>query len=257
MKIILKENKRLLFVNFIIIFIASILSTLIAYMIKIIIDVAVSSDIERLKNVIAFSIIFLLVYFSFTYLKSYFSKKFQNTFINQLRFMLVQKIFNRTPENFRKYASSEYLSFITNDIQLLNEGMLNSSVLIAQNVISAFITVMALFYINSYIAVLVIGCIVIMYFVPHTFGKIVKEHQIQLSGDLIKLTALTKSFLNGFGIIFTYVIQKKCIDKFSVVNDCATKSRMKMDEKISLSESLSAVLSIGTEFLVLFKKQWM
>lgn len=256
MKIILKENKRLLFVNFIIIFIASILSTLIAYMIKIIIDVAVSSDIERLKNVIAFSIIFLLVYFSFTYLKSYFSKKFQNTFINQLRFMLVQKIFNRTPENFKKYASSEYLSFITNDVQLLNEGMLNSSVLIAQNVISAFITVMALFYINSYIAVLVIGCIVIMYFVPHTFGKIVKEHQIQLSGDLIKLTALTKSFLNGFGIIFTYVIQKKCIDKFSVVNEAATKSRMKMDEKISLSESLSAVLSIGTEFLVLFISAW-
>ena len=252
MKNILKSNRKLLYVNFIIIFIASILSTLIAYMIKIIIDVAVSSDLVRLKNVIVFSIIFLLFYFTFSYLKSYFSKKFQNAFINKLRFMLVQKTFDRTPENFKKYASSEYLSIITNDIQLLNEGLLNSSIIIAQNIVSAFITVMALFCINSYIAVIVIVCIIVMYLVPHTFGKIVKEHQIQLSGELTKLTALTKSYLNGFGIIFTYVIQKKCIDKFSAVNEVVTKSRMKMDKKISLSESLSAVLSIGTEFLVLF-----
>lgn len=256
MKTILKKSRNFLYINFVIFFIASVLSTLIAFVIKVIIDIAVSYDIARLKSVVLFSIIFLFAYFAFNYLKSYFSKKFQNVFINNLRILLIQKIINRTPENFKKYDSSEYLSIITNDIQLLNEGLLNSSVIIAQNIVSAFITVIALFYINSYIAVIVIGCIILMYFVPHTLGKIVKEHQIQLSGNLIKLTAITKSYLNGFGVIFTYVIQKRCINKFSVVNDIVTKSRMKMDKKISLSESLSAVLSIGTEFLVLFLSAW-
>lgn len=256
MKTIFKKNRKFLYVNFIIIVIASILSTLIAYVIKVIIDIAVTSDIVRLKNVVAFSIVFLLLYFAFSYLKSYFSKKFQNAFINNLRLLLIHKIINRTPEKYKEYDSSEYLSIITNDIQLLNEGLLNSSVIIAQNIVTAFITVIALFYINSYIAVIVIGCIVVMYSVPYTLGKIVKKHQMQLSGDLIKLTAITKSYFNGFGVIFTYGIQKRCIDKFSVVNDVATKSRMKMDEKISMSESLSAVLSIGTEFLVLFLSAW-
>ena len=99
---------------------------------------------------------------------------------------------------------------------------------------------------------MIIGCIIIMYIVPYIFGKIIQKQQIVLSKDLMKLTGMTKSYLSGFSTIFTYLIQKTCIHNFSHKNNTATNSRMKMDQKLSLSESLSAVLSIGTEFIILF-----
>lgn len=252
MKTILKQNRKLVGVNLFVITIASILSTLMAYFIQIIIDIVAASDKNRLKAIIFYTIIFLAAYFTFQFLKAYFSKKFQNNFINKLRLLLFEKIFKRTPENFRKYDSSDYLSILINDIQLFHEGTLNSSMLIVEGSISATIAIAALFYIAPSIALVIIGCIIIMYFVPYIFGKIIQRQQIVLSKNLAKLTGITKSYLNGFNTIFTYLIQKTCIHNFSDKNTTVTKSRMKMDQKLSLSESLSAVLSIGTEFIVLF-----
>jgi ABC-type multidrug transport system, ATPase and permease components len=145
---------------------------------------------------------------------------------------------------------------LTNDIQLFNEGMLNALVMIAQNIMSAFITMAVLFYINPCIALVVIACIIVMYFVPLLLGKAIQKQQIVLSNDLMKLTAITKSYLNGFSVIFSYLIQNTCITIFSAKNSAVTKSRMKMDQEISLSESLSAVLSVETEFIVLFLSGW-
>ncbi len=239
-----------------VILIASTLSTLIAYFIQIIIDVATDSDWDRLKLIIIHSMVFLIIYFIFTFLKAYFSRRLQNKVINDLRLTLFQKIFQRIPENFREYDSSDYLSILTNDIQLFSEGMLSASIMIAQNTIAAFITLAVLFYINHYIALVVIVCIIIMYFVPLILGKLIQKQQIVLSKDLMKLTATTKSYLDGFSVIFSYLIQNTCINNFSHINKTATKSRMKMDQEISLSEGLSAVLSVGTEFIVLFLSAW-
>lgn len=252
MKAIIKQNRKLIGINLFVMTIASLLSSLMAYFIQVIIDIVADSDRSGLKAVIWYTIIFLAAYFIFQFLKAYFSKKFQNDFINNLRLLLFQKIFKRTPENFRKYDSSDYLSILINDIQLFREGTLNSSVLIVEGTISAAIAIAALFYIAPYIAIVIIGCIIVMYFVPYIFGKIIQRQQIVLSKDLTRLTGITKSYLNGFTTIFTYLIQKTCIHNFSDKNNTVTKSRMKMDQKLSLSESISAVLSIGTEFIILF-----
>lgn len=252
MKTILKQNKKLIGINLFVMAVASLLSTLMAYFIQIIIDLVAASNRSELKAIIFYTIIFLIAYFIFQFLKAYFSKKFQNNFINKLRHLLFEKIFKRIPEDFRKYDSSDYLSVLINDIQLFHEGALNSSVLIVESTIAAIIAIAALFYVDPYITIVIIGCIIIMYIVPYIFGKIIQKQQIVLSKDLMKLTGMTKSYLSGFSTIFTYLIQKTCIHNFSHKNNTATNSRMKMDQKLSLSESLSAVLSIGTEFIILF-----
>lgn len=118
-----------------------------------------------------------MIYAIFNYLKSYFAKRFQNNYICQLRKTLFKKILGETPGNYRKLDSSDYLSILTNDIQLFNEGLLSSAILIIQNSISAIIAVAALLYLNSFIAIVVIFCIIAMYFVPHIFGKIIQIHQ--------------------------------------------------------------------------------
>lgn len=221
-----------------------------------IIDIATISDWDRLKVIMIHSIIFLVIYFVFSFLKAYFSRRFQNNFINSLRLALFQNIFHRMPENFREYDSSDYLSILTNDIQLFSEGMLNASTMIAQNLIAAIITLAVLFYINHFIAFVVIVCVIIMYFVPLVLGKLIQRQQKVLSKDLMNLTATTKSYLDGFSVIFSYLIQNTCINHFSDINTTATESRMKMDQQISLSEGLSAVLAVGTEFIVLFLAAW-
>ncbi|MBS5956912.1 MAG: ABC transporter ATP-binding protein [Clostridiales bacterium] len=256
MKKILTQNRKLMCLNVLLIIVCSILSISIAYFIQKIIDVTVKSDMNELKRIIFYSTIFLILYAIFNFLKFYYARKFQNNYIYQLRFELFKKIISKTPGNYEKYDSSDYLSILTNDIQLFNEGLLNSSILIVQNLVSAVITVAVLFYINPFIALVVIVCIIAMYFVPHIFGKVIQKHQTILSNNLKDLTALTKSYLNGFQVIFTYLIQGICIDKFAIQNKVVASRRLKMEREVSFSESLSAVLSIGTEFIVLFIAAW-
>lgn len=256
MRTILTQNRKLISLNVLLILISSILSISIAYFIQKIIDVAVKSDMEELKEIILCSVMFLTIYVVFNFFKSFYARKFQNNFIYQLRLTLFKKILSKTPGSYGSLDSSDYLSLLTNDIQLFNEGLLSSSILIVQNFVSAAITVAALFYINPFIALVVIFCIIVMYFIPHIFGKVIQKHQKHLSNDLKELTALTKSFLNGFQVIFTYLIQGICIDKFAFKNKAVADRRLKMDREVSFSESLSAVLSVGTEFLVLFIAAW-
>ncbi len=257
MKDILKKNVKLIIINIIVIIISSVLSVLIALLIQIIIDTASEFNWEKLHIIMVYSILFLLFYFIFSFLRAYFTKKLLNKFIYDLRFVLFQRIFDRNMEDFRKYDTSNYLSVLTNDIQLFSESTLNSILQIAQNILAAVITLAVLFYVSPFIAFVVMVCIIIMYLVPFVIGKMIQCQQIILSKDLMNLMGVCKSFLNGFHVIFSYRIQGECIDKFNFKNKIATRSRMRMDGFISLSESLSAVLSVSTEFIVIYIAAWL
>jgi hypothetical protein len=67
MKTILRKNKKLIYVNFFIILIASMLSVSIAYFIQMIINTAASSNWAGLKIIILYSIVFLIAYFVFNF----------------------------------------------------------------------------------------------------------------------------------------------------------------------------------------------
>lgn len=74
MKTIIKQNKKLIGINLFVMAIASLLSTLMAYFIQIIIDLVANSNRSELKGIISYTIIFLIAYFIFQFLIAYFSK---------------------------------------------------------------------------------------------------------------------------------------------------------------------------------------
>lgn len=257
MKKILFAHKKLLAINLLFIICASFLFTTIAFLLQAIIDAAAELAWGRLQGIAIIAVLFLSAYFVFHYFKSYYSKVFFNCYIKELREKLFDVIINRKPENFQTITTSEYLSVVTNDIQLFGEGMLNSSILIAQNMVSAIVAFLALIYISPSIALVVMICLVFMYIVPYCFGKIIQRKQLLLSDALVELMTAGKSFLSGFQVIHSYRLQKHCVNAFEEKNLQAQKARMNVDFHSSLSENLSAVLSVATEIIVLFASAWL
>ena len=94
-----------------------------------------------------------------------------NDHIRELRGHLLKRIISFSFSEFRECPAADYLSILTNDIQIYQEGSLRSKLLIAQNIISAVIVVCALLMTNVTVAVLVIGCTAMIYMVPRLFDK--------------------------------------------------------------------------------------
>jgi len=106
----------------------------------------------------------------------------------QLRSLLFRKIMSYSFVGFRKSSTSDYLSLLTNDIQIYQEGIVRSKLCVVQNVISATIVLLALLGTNISITFLIITCTVIIYFLPRLFNKKISLAQEKVSKRLALIT---------------------------------------------------------------------
>lgn len=175
-----------------------------------------------------------------------------NRYIGQLRSLLFRKIMSYSFVGFRKSSTSDYLSLLTNDIQIYQEGIVRSKLCVVQNVISATIVLLALLGTNISITFLIITCTVIIYFLPRLFNKKISLAQEKVSKRLALITGTASDYLEGFYVISTYNYQEKAGEKFDSANEKYYEKKNSLDKNLSKSETFSSVLSVATELLVLF-----
>lgn len=198
------------------------------------------------------TLVFLAAYFIFGLCRASFSKELINRLIDQLRAALHKKVIARDQEQFATMQTAQYLSLLTNNIQLFRDGLLCSSFLIAQNAVSALLAIVAIFYLSPPIAILVCMCICLMVLVPYAFRKGIQKKQRHLSTSLAELTSNAKQNLQGHDVIISYQIGKHRNALFEQKNQQVTAAQTELDLQTIVSQNFSALLSVGTEMLVLF-----
>lgn len=232
--------------------ISAFLGVLIAGIIQVTIDAAGNGQWKTFGRIVVFSSVFLICYLVFQYGKIFYTQKLSNDFIAELRNCLYQAIIRKSYSGFEERNVSDYLSVLTNDIHLYQEGRLKSQLLLIQNSITLVIVTAALIYINPVIALFVIGCSFVTYLLPGQINKKIAKAQIQVSEGLGAFTEYTRNHLEGFYTLCTYGYQGFSIRGFSEKNEDYNDKKSYMDRTVGKSESLSAFLSVGTELCVLF-----
>lgn len=232
--------------------VTAVLSVSIAFIIELTINAVSRRQIEEFENIVLGTFVFIIMYGVFHYLRNFYMQKLMNDHIRELRGHLLKRIISFSFSEFRECPAADYLSILTNDIQIYQEGSLRSKLLIAQNIISAVIVVCALLMTNVTVAVLVIGCTAMIYIVPRLFDRGISALQEIASEKLSFLTQTLNNNLEGFYVIRTYCCQHKALKDFGAANADYNQNKKLLDKTITKSEVLSMTLSVGTELLILF-----
>ncbi len=232
--------------------ISAVLSVSLAFIIQVTIDSAGQRDGVKFKRIVLISLIFIVLYAVFCYLKTYYMQKLSNTVTEDLRNRLFEKISSQTYVDYRKRPVSDYLSVLTNDIHTYQDGALRSKLLIIQNSFPMIAAIIALLLTDIKITWLVILSTIIIFFVPAMIRKKINLAQEETTKEISDLTNYCESHLEGFYEVYTYGKQEYVQADFQKRNTIYHKIRMKLEQLIAESETISASLSVATELIILF-----
>lgn len=184
--------------------ISSVLWVYTAIVIQNIVDTAVGGDMDKFAGAVILSIVyflsFVLLLFISDLVKSYYIK---NTIQN-----LKKEIFNGTIhqsfKDFKSKASADYISNLTNDINLLENNYINPVVELIGEIFTFIATLFILLRISVPITIVLILTGTVMLLVPYLFHGSINAKQNRLSEDTSSFTGALKDLLDGFEVIKSY-----------------------------------------------------
>ncbi|MGY3779607.1 ABC transporter ATP-binding protein [Isobaculum melis] len=257
MKQVLKEHQFLFGLTVFLSLIYAIASVLIAKILQRVTDTALSGDFEAFKQVILFSVGYLvfigLGFFTYTYV----SKLFTNKLIKSYRQKIFHGVFQQNYQDFTKNNTADYLSILTNDMKMVEENFLAP---LLGTILFGFIFVIALimlFIISPLITVCLIISVLFMFLVPSIFGKLLQKKQNRVSQALERFTKQTKDLLAGFEVIKTFNRLAFSAQQFEKENEDATQAKLDSDKLMAVNESLSSVLGMFSQFVVIFVSSYL
>ena len=231
---------------------AAVCQTAVALIIQMTIDTAVAGDYTKFRQILLFTGAFLIGYFLTYYTRNVYTQKIADDFIADLRKKLYERMIDSSYEKFRQRPVSDYLSILTNDIHVYQEGAVKSRLLVVQNLISLLVVSAALIAVSPAVTLVIAVCTFLIYLLPQIVSRRIRTVQGQVSEKLSVLTEYSENNLEGFYTILTFFHQKKSKEQFHARNQEYNYRKIFLDRLMGKSETMSMGMSVGTELLVLF-----
>ena len=248
MKYLLSKQKGLLGIVLILNTICALALAYIAILLQKITDNALLGDTQKLFRQLIFAIAYIIICCGIRYIGGLAEKIFTVKAIQSLRYDLYQGIMRKNNQDFNRENTANYLSYLTNDIKIIEENFIQSFLVIMFNGIYFLGCLVVLFVISPIIGGAMILALLVMLIVPTVFGKALESRQDQVSKQYGIFTTKFKDILNGFQIIKSFNIQGYIDSQFHNQNNEMSKVKYKYDRLNTLSESISEFLAYLTIF---------
>lgn len=248
----LKENKFLLFVTVLFTVVSSLSYVFIAIVLQKILDIAVIGDKKGFLTTMIFSLFYFLFIGIFAYLQELCSKRFICNVLRSVRTKTFEGIERRSTEDFEKYQTSEYLSFITNDVKLLEDNYLIPLLEILQYTIVFIASLAVMIYFSLIITVCVIFAVLLMFIVPGVFGGIMAKRQEAYSEKLADFIGHVKDLLSGFEVIKSYGMKRYALSRFEKSSIQTINAKYSVDKTAAANDALSMLLAVFLQVVVIF-----
>lgn len=250
-KYILKQ-KRLLAVTILFGTIFSVGSTFIAFILKDVIDVAISKDRNQFISIVLQATIYVAVLGVCYWLYATWSKKFICRVTKMLREDTFGGIFKKNISDFRMVNSADYLSVLTNDVKNVEENYFVPLLLCLQNMIVFITSVAVMLYLSPLVMLCLFTAMLLLLVLPSLFQKTIQNRQNRFSKTQSGFTMAIKDFLSGFEVIRSYRMNNYIVKAFDEKNSTVYTAKYALDKIISAVEALSTILGVIVQCSVLF-----
>lgn len=246
MKKYLFKFKGLLAINIVFIIAEAIVSVSFAFVLKIIIDAGVNRSMTELKKSLMITGAFVIVMFLVEALTKLFQAKFIQKTVFELKKDMFSSILKRDIKSFNGENTAQYISTLTNDINIVEQDYFINILGFINNVIAFTLATIAIIKINIYITmgVFIVGAITMT--VPILFGKNLGRRKKLYSDNLGVFTTKIKDIFSGFEVIKSFNIEEKISKEYDKSNYEVEKSKYKS----SVLSSFVDVLSMDMGFLM-------
>ncbi|URZ09329.1 ABC transporter ATP-binding protein [Clostridium felsineum] len=249
MKYYILKNKLWLFIAVLVRVLGSVIQVFVALVIQQLVDNASNHNMIKFLNWVLFSI----VYFSIIGIVNYLSGITQGIYIKKTLINLKDDIFkgilSKNHIAFNKNNTAEYISNLTNDINLVENNYIVTYLMMISDIVVFITTTAVLLSINLWITVALFLTGALMLIVPTTFGKLVAKRQYIVSSSLSSFTTKIKDILEGYEVVKSYNLQNVSIKDFTNENTLLEVSKFKSTYITTISNAVSLLLAISSQIL--------
>lgn len=227
-------------------------STLVALILKDVIDVSLSGDLDRFVSIILKTAVYLVILGLCYGLYSVCSKKFICKVTRMLRNDAFGGIFKKNISDFKSVNSADYLSALTNDVKNVEENYCIPLLLCLQNIIVFITSFAVMLYLSPLVMLCLLVAMLLLIAIPSLFQGSIQKRQENFSKKQSGLTVAIKDFLSGFEVIRSYRMNSHIVKAFEEKNDTVYHSRYALDKVVAAVEALSTLLGVVVQCSVLF-----
>ena len=242
-------NKGIFTISIIATFFSSCLDVGVAFVLQFIINASTKGDINNLLNIGFGALLFMILYAVVKCFDTVIVRKCIRNILVQFKHDLFMKLVLNDAKEFREKNIAEYISNITNDINLIEKEYLESIFSLLTIIFNFFGGCISITFLNNNLFMISIGIGVVVLLVPIMLGnklKILKEEYLK---SLSAFTVKIKDIFSGVELIKSYNLGEKIISEFDNSNKKVENTKYRT---YKFNAYLSAVSSSLNYFTICF-----
>lgn len=233
------KNKVWLILSFITIILSSSIEILKAFLLQYIIDSIPSMNNKKLVVLIILVTSFIALTVIIFISESFCCNQFIQHNLRYIKNVLFYNIMNKSIDEFRVHNTSEYISALTNDMNIIETDYYQNVFQFIEYIICFLFSFIAILKINYYFILFIAITSWLPIIINKLFSKMIIKLKLELSNKMTLFVADTKDIFSGFETIKTYNIKKIIIDKYKNSNNSLEQMRFKFKFKSETCERLS------------------
>lgn len=218
MKKYLFQNKKLLSLNIIFIMILSCMEILKATLFGFVVDSATSLNLDKFILSIQYTLIFIIMLFIISILSGIIYAKLVKKSLTKLKEDILSGILEKDFKVFNSSNSSKYISYLTNDINIINNDFFNNINSLLSYAISFVLALVFLIKINYIygLSILILSLIPIL--LSKIFINTLQKYKKLYSDSLKEFTIKIKDIFLGFEVIRNFNLKNIIKKDFNKCN---------------------------------------
>ena len=225
----------------------AIMQVLIALIIQQIVDTAMNKDVNGFIDMIIFSIIFFMI----MGINDYLNKTTQFIYIKKTLTDFKEDIFRgilrKNYKDFNSENTAEYISQLTNDINMVETKYLVPYLEMIGDVVIFVGTTVLLLWINPWVTLVVCATSVLLFLVPAILGAPTAKRQDDVSKQNSIFTTRIKDIFSGYEVIKSYNIVDNMTEEFLDENSTVENLKFKSNHIQGISQALSMFLGVMSQ----------
>lgn len=225
----------------------AIMQVLVALLIQQIVDTAMNKDLNGFMKMLIFSVIFFIV----MGINDYLNKTTQFIYIKKTLTDFKEDIFRgilrKNYKDFNSENTAEYISQLTNDINMVETKYLVPYLEMIGDVVIFVGTTALLLWINPWVTLAVCATSALLFLVPAILGKPTAKRQENVSKQNSIFTTRIKDIFSGYEVIKSYNIVDNMTEEFLAENSSVENLKFKSNHIQGISQALSMFLGIMSQ----------
>lgn len=236
---------------------SSIMSVVIADLLKELMDLAGGGSLGQLKGYLLRTLALAACYVAVLLILRTAKYNFMKRAVESYRNRAFEDITAGSIGSFTKNNSSNYISALTNDVTSIESNYLLADFEILQMILTAVLSLGLMLYYSWSMTLVVIGLSILPIAVAMVFGSRVAEQEQEISDRNADFMAMVKDLLSGFGVVKSFQAQSEATALYGEKNSQLEQIKCKRRKTAELIQIISSMTGFMVQIGVFIFGAWL